>query len=106
MCDRFDWSSPSVVLHGCGDVAVYTNPNGDVVIRQECFYGDDPYIVVPIDSAERVAQAILDRAEESRAQAPDGAEQPEPAQETLALPAPTGPRPINGARQRSEAANG
>ena len=53
----------SVVLRTRQGVAVYTNANGDVVIRQEGWLGeDDALIIVPRCDAEMLAEAIRNEA--------------------------------------------
>ncbi len=100
----FDWGrdNGNVVLRAYGSIAVYENPHGDVVVRQErdSLEEDDHWVAIPVQDAELIADAIIDRAKESRAAA--AAEQGRPAQASLALPAPSnGSQPLNGAR-RSE----
>lgn len=52
-------SSEDVIIPSVRAVAVYTNANGDVVIRQEDGMGDeDAYIVLPKSMVEKVARAI------------------------------------------------
>ena len=76
--ERFVWS-------------IYINGHGtDIAIRQEDqFDTDEPVVIVPIDSAEKVANRILELAKVIRAgdfePIPEAAE---PAQRPLALPAP------------------
>ncbi len=81
-----------VVLRAYGSVAVHENPYGDVVIRQErdAMEEDDSFVVVPVQDAEYVAQAIIAKAAEIKAGwTGDKQRQPEPdAQQRLALPAP------------------
>jgi hypothetical protein len=104
--DDFNWGegNNNVVLRAYGSVAVHENPYGDVVIRQErdALEGEDRYVVVPIQDAEYVAQAIIDKVKEIKSD-PDWGKPapPEPeAQQRLALPAPNGkhatPRVRNG----------
>ena len=88
----FDWSDPEVVVvRSYGDIAIYINGHGtDIAIRQEDqFDTDEPVVIVPIDSAEKVANRILELAKVIRAgdfePIPEAAE---PAQRPLALPAP------------------
>jgi hypothetical protein len=55
---NFDWSdSEVVVVRSYGDIAIYINGHGtDIAIRQEDqFDTDEAVVVVPIDSAEKVA---------------------------------------------------
>ena len=95
----FCWGSDNtdVVLRTYGSVAVHENPYGDVVIRQErdALEEDDSFVVVPVQDAELVAQAIIDKANEIKAaalaerQAAQEQQQGEPdRQPRLALPAP------------------
>jgi hypothetical protein len=78
-----------------GSVAVHENPYGDVVIRQErdALEDEDHVVVVPIQDAELVAQAIVEKAKEIKSlsiaerQAKHEQEDREPR---LALPAPNG----------------
>jgi hypothetical protein len=91
---RFDWSDNEVVVvRSYGDIAIYINGHGtDIAIRQEDqFDTDEPVVIVPIDSAEKVANRILELAKAIR----EGDFEPipqsqtaEPAQRPLALPAP------------------
>jgi hypothetical protein len=66
----FDWSDNEVVVvRSYGDIAIYINGHGtDIAIRQEDqFDTDEPVVVVPIDSAEKVATRILELAKVIRA---------------------------------------
>ena len=61
---NFDWYSDdgesSIVVRHQPATAVYTNPQGEVVIRQQDQYGDDDdFVYVTKDNALKVAQAIL-----------------------------------------------
>ena len=115
--DDFNWGEgdSNVVLRAYGSVAVHENPYGDVVIRQErdALEDEDRYVVVPIQDAEYVARAIIDKAKEIKAD-PDWGKpkQPEPdAQQRLALPAPNGkhtapPVRTGGAGTKTGAAHG
>lgn len=92
----FDWSnSGSVVLRAYGSLAVYENPHGDIVVRQErdALEEDDSFVVIPVHDAELIAAEIVARANESKAA--NGKEVPPVGQQTLALPAPT-PRQASG----------
>jgi hypothetical protein len=98
--EDFDWGegNTNVVLRAYGSLAVHENPYGDVVIRQERdpLEEDDHWVVVPVQDAELIAKAIIDKAKEikkgwgaDRPPAP-----PEPEREPrLALPAPSGKTP-------------
>jgi hypothetical protein len=91
---RFDWSdSEVVVVRSYGDIAIYINGHGtDIAIRQEDqFDTDEPVVIVPIDSAEKVANRILELAKALRVgdfERIPQAEAAEPAQRPLALPPP------------------
>lgn len=90
----FDWSKDygDVVLRAYGSVAVHENPFGDVVTRQErdAMEEDDHWVVVPVQDAELVAQAIIDKANEIKR-----GDTCAPQAERLALPAPTSQRPAS-----------
>ena len=94
---KYEWwrdNRAAVVAHSYGDLACYPNDRGDVVLKQmDDMSDDDQTVIVPIDSAERMAAAILDAAKIGREIIADiQAEQP-PDQEReprLALPAPNG----------------
>jgi hypothetical protein len=109
----FDWSGENVVLRAYGSIAVHENPYGDVVVRQEAgeLEEDDHWVVIPVQDAELIAQAIIEKAREIKKswssnddRPPPGQQQPEPEQQTrLALPVPPPPRsnvtkPREGAR--------
>lgn len=92
----FDWGADndSVVLRAYGSVAVHENPYGDVVIRQErdALEEDDSFVVVPVQDAELIAQAIIDKAAAIKAEwgkprQPEAAPEAD-AQPRLALAAP------------------
>jgi hypothetical protein len=88
----FDWGADNdnVVLRAYGSIAVHENPYGDVVIRQERDAMEDEgyWVVVPVQDAELVAQAIIDKAQEIKRGNPPPA-RPAP----LALPAPGNKHP-------------
>ena len=103
MSSKYGWWSEnraSIVAHSYGDVACYPNDSGDVVLKQmDDMSDDDQTVIVPIDSAERMAAAILDAAKIGREIIADiqaEADRQQPAQEReprLALPAPNGKAP-------------
>jgi hypothetical protein len=112
----FDWSrdNGNVVLRAYGSIAVHENPYGDVVVRQErdALDDEDHWVVIPVQDAELVAQAIIDKAAEIKSAAIDRRQdEPEEAgqepQPQLALPPPSS-RPSNGgsARARKEEDHG
>jgi hypothetical protein len=92
--DDYDWcaNNSNVVLRAYGSIAVHENPYGDLVIRQErdALEEDDHWLVVPVQDAEHVAQAIIAKAKELKEGWGDPREdqQDEGAQKRLALPAP------------------
>jgi hypothetical protein len=94
MSGDFNWDGPGVVLRAYGSIAVHGNPYGDVVVRQErdALEDDDHWLVIPVQDAEYVAQAIIRKAAEIKA-APAGDEQQgeQGQQQQLALPAPAHP---------------
>lgn len=94
MSDKFDWAGSNVVARSYGDIAVYINPYGDIVVRQnDPFDTDDQLVIVPLSNAELIAETILARAKESQTMEPPEAAEParQPTKEPelrLALPAP------------------
>ncbi len=63
MSQDFDWSSESVVVQPVEAIAVYTNPRGEIVIRQRSLVGsEDPFIVIPISHVQSVVDAMLEQA--------------------------------------------
>jgi hypothetical protein len=92
----FNWDGPGVVLRAYGSIAVHENPYGDVVVRQErdALEDDDHWLVIPVQDAEYVAKAIVDKAKGIKAgwSADRPPPAPEPEREPrLALPAPAHP---------------
>ena len=69
--DKWNWADQeSVVIQSVQATAVYTNPKGDIVIRQEsALGGDDQYVVIPRKMAEFIAKAI--RAESKKEFVPE-----------------------------------
>jgi hypothetical protein len=66
-----DWSwsgedgKSSTVVRSVQAVAVYTNPDGDIVIRQQGeFGGDDSVIIIPPQVALAVSKSIMTEAGE------------------------------------------
>jgi hypothetical protein len=102
--DDFNWAedNSNVVLRAYGSIAVHENVYGDVVVRQErdALEDEDRFVAIPVQDAELIAQAIIDKAAEIKKgwgsdddRPPPVQQQPEPEQQTrLALPAPQ-PRP-------------
>lgn len=63
MSDDFKWHDPAtkdnIVVPSVDAIAVYLNPHGDVVIRQESRMGeDDSIIVVPRSMVENLIGAL------------------------------------------------
>lgn len=59
--EKFDWSSDAVVIKTTAGIAVYTNPHGDIVIRQERlgdFQNEDSFVVLPKDRVAAVIAAL------------------------------------------------
>jgi hypothetical protein len=99
MSSKYEWwrdNRAAVVANSYGDLACYPNDRGDVVLKQmDDMSDDDQTVIVPIDSAERMAAAILDAAKIGREiiadiQAESTAEEQE-REPRLALPAPAHP---------------
>ena len=71
MSDDFDWKDveDDILIHSVGAIAVYTNPRGDVVIRQEAsmFGDDDAVVVVPIAYVESLIEKLRALRDESDA---------------------------------------
>ena len=59
MSEDFNWSDAdnSVVVRSYGDLAVYTNPHGDIVIRQQRYPDDDQVVIVPKPNVKDVIGA-------------------------------------------------
>jgi hypothetical protein len=60
---EFDWHHDSVVAKEQMATAVYSNVDGDIVIRQRTFEFEDCVIVVTPRDARNVAHAILQLAD-------------------------------------------
>jgi hypothetical protein len=75
--DDFDWDAADVDIPHQARIAVYTNPAGHIVIRQDgdWYRKDDAWVVVLPENVRKLVDVLLALAE------------PEPA--PLALPAPT-----------------
>ncbi len=63
MADDFDWNdyeSGDIVVQSVQAVAVYANPRGNIVIRQERDYADesDSFVFVPLDRIEAVIERM------------------------------------------------
>lgn len=58
--DEFDWKSDRVVIPTVPGIAVYTNPDGDVVIRQFDAYANDgdSFVYFPKWAAKAIVAAI------------------------------------------------
>jgi hypothetical protein len=55
-----DLSDDSIVTRGVRATAVYTNPAGEIVIRQEAFIDgeEDPFVVLPVRYAEELLKRL------------------------------------------------
>lgn len=64
---EFNWNEDdSIVIRKMDAVAVYQNPHGQIVIRQENEYGDgDSMIVLNVDGARILAAALVCRMNKS-----------------------------------------
>ena len=65
--DDFDWKSdPSVILQEQRATAVYHNPYGGLVIRQEKTWDEesDPYMVISAENITTFQEALAKRARE------------------------------------------
>jgi hypothetical protein len=97
--DNFNWGAENngnVVLRAYGSIAVHENPCGDVVIRQErdAYEDEDRWVAIPVQDAELIAQAIIDKAEEIKRDWPASRprqDQPATQQGKQQPPAPTAP---------------
>jgi len=63
VADDFDWNdyeSGDIVVQSVQAVAVYANPRGNIVIRQERDYADesDSFVFVPLDRIEAVIERM------------------------------------------------
>lgn len=57
MSDADIWKE-STVIPSVRAVAVYTNPNGDIVIRQEGYPDEDAVIVIPRGALNSLVKAL------------------------------------------------
>ena len=56
--EQFKWGDDDTVFVTELGIAVYRNPKGDIVIRQEGWPDEDSVIVIPIAQANSVLAAI------------------------------------------------
>jgi len=67
---EFSWANVEkreLITPSVGAIAVYRNPNGDVVIRQEDRLGDeDDVVVVPMDRVELLVLRLNELLEEAQ----------------------------------------
>jgi len=56
----FDWSdTESVVVENVDAIAVYPNPGGDIVIRQDSrLNGEDIFVVLPMSKLSSIISAL------------------------------------------------
>lgn len=69
MSDDFDWSEledSAIIQKSVQAVAVYTNPEGDIVIRQagDMLHDDDSFVVIPKEKAAALIAQIQACSEE------------------------------------------
>ena len=63
MSKDFDWHSPeakeSIVVPQVEAIAVYTNPDGNIVIRQQDSYGgEDHFVLIPRSNVNALIKAL------------------------------------------------
>lgn len=62
MSEEFSWRNEAVIVKRTDAIAVYTNPHGDVVIRQEGTglgdNGEDQIIVIPYERVQDIIAAL------------------------------------------------
>lgn len=71
--ESFYWDNETVITRGVRPTAVYLNPHGEVVIRQQGEYpqdGDDPFSYLPVEYAEKLVLRITEVIAEARASTP------------------------------------
>ena len=57
--EEFSWNDESVIIEQVDAVAAYTNPKGDLVIRQQGYMGEnDSVIVIPRSRVAELVSAI------------------------------------------------
>lgn len=72
MSEEFDWNDmkEDLVVDPARKVAVYFNPHGEVVVRQEDndFFGQDPFIVIPLRDVPRLVAKLNELTESASGQ--------------------------------------
>lgn len=64
--DHFEWDSDFTIIKQVDAVAVYANPSGDAVIRQQHPMGDeDWWIVIPMERVPALIQALQNLVKEA-----------------------------------------
>lgn len=61
--DKFNWNAGAdggVCVKPQSGIAVYSNKDGDTVIRVQGWLNDDEFIVIPFSLTKAVASAMLD----------------------------------------------
>lgn len=62
----FSWfSDDAVAVRGQGAIAVYQNPHGEIVIRQQQWPDDDPFILIGRDHIPALIAALLKAAKDA-----------------------------------------
>lgn len=64
----FNWATDdSIAVQSQPGIAVYLNPSGDVVIRQEGYYGpeEDQFVVISPGNVHKVAAKMIEVANET-----------------------------------------
>ena len=61
--DKFDWNAGAtggVCVEPQNGIAVYSNEDGDTVIRVQGWPNEDEFVVIPFSLTKAVASAMLD----------------------------------------------
>lgn len=56
--DVFDWSDDDVVVHVQPMTAVYVNPRGQLVIRQQSEWNGDPFLIFNVESLPAIIERL------------------------------------------------
>ncbi len=64
MSEDFDWNDveDDIIIRSVGAVAIYQNPHGDVVIRQQGdgYISEDAVVVIPMTSLDKLIARLRD----------------------------------------------
>lgn len=69
--ENFSWSkaeSTEIIQRSVQAVAVYFNPAGDIVIRQEAnaYEAHDSFVILPVDACERLIEKLSEMVQEHK----------------------------------------